>query len=150
DGLVARGGARLLTLDTLSPEASIRLLDTGGGHQRRGDEIEALRTLARLCGHLPLALRIAAARLAARPQWTIRDLVAELSDERHRLRALDLEDADTSVRGAFDVSYRTLHPDLAETFRVLGVHLGPTVTPHVISALSGVDLVTARRRLREL
>ncbi|GAA0653035.1 BTAD domain-containing putative transcriptional regulator [Kutzneria viridogrisea] len=150
DGLVARGGARLLTLDTLSSEAAIRLLDTSGGHQRRGEEIEALRTLARLCGQLPLALRIAAARLAASPQWTVQDLVAELADEQHRLRALDLEDADTSVRGAFDVSYRALHPDLAETFRVLGVHQGPTVTPYLVAALCRTDLVTARRRLREL
>ncbi|MFC0430173.1 BTAD domain-containing putative transcriptional regulator [Kutzneria buriramensis] len=150
DGLVARGGARLLALTTLSSEASVRLLDFSTGHQRRSAEIDSLRRLAALCGHLPLALRIAAARLAASPQWTVDDLVAELADEQHRLRALDLEDADTSVRGAFDVSYRTLHPELAETFRAIGVHEGTSVTPHVVAALTSVDLVTARRRLREL
>jgi DNA-binding SARP family transcriptional activator/tetratricopeptide (TPR) repeat protein len=150
DGLVARGGARLLALTTLSSEASVRLLDFSTGHQRRSAEIDSLRRLAVLCGHLPLALRIAAARLAASPQWTVDDLVAELADERHRLRALDLEDADTSVRGAFDVSYRTLHPELADTFRAIGVHEGTSVTPHVVAALTSVDLVTARRRLREL
>jgi tetratricopeptide (TPR) repeat protein len=150
DGLVARGGARLLALTTLSSEASVRLLDVSTGHQRRSAEIDSLRRLAALCGHLPLALRIAAARLAASPQWTVDDLVAELADEQHRLRALDLEDADTSVRGAFDVSYRTLHPDLADTFRAIGVHEGTSVTPHVIAALTDTDLVTARRRLREL
>jgi len=150
DGLVARGGARLLALTTLSSEASVRLLDFSTGHQRRSAEIDSLRRLAALCGHLPLALRIAAARLAASPQWTVEDLVTELADEQYRLRGLDLEDADTSVRGAFDVSYRTLHPDLAETFRAIGVHEGTSVTPHVIAALTGADLVTARRRLREL
>ena len=150
DGLVARGGARLLALTTLSSEASVRLLDFSTGHQRRSAEIDSLRRLAALCGHLPLALRIAAARLAASPQWTVEDLVSELADEQYRLRALDLEDADTSVRGAFDVSYRTLHPDLAETFRAIGVHEGSSVSPHVVAALTGVDLVTARRRLREL
>ncbi|MEV6604244.1 BTAD domain-containing putative transcriptional regulator [Kutzneria sp. NPDC051319] len=150
DGLVARGGARLLALTTLSSEASVRLLDFSTGHQRRSAEIDSLRRLAALCGHLPLALRIAAARLAASPQWTVDDLVGELADEQHRLRALDLEDADTSVRGAFDVSYRTLHPDLAETFRAIGVHEGASVSPHVVAALTEVDLVTARRRLREL
>ena len=150
DGLVARGGARLLALTTLSSEASVRLLDFSTGHQRRSAEIDSLRRLAALCGHLPLALRIAAARLAASPQWTVDDLVSELADEQHRLRGLDLEDADTSVRGAFDVSYRTLHPELAESFRAIGVHEGTSVTPHVVAALTGADLVTARRRLREL
>jgi hypothetical protein len=111
---------------------------------------EQRRKLARLCGHLPLALRIAAARLAGNPQWTVADLVAELADERSRLGALDLADADTSVRAALDVTYRSLRPELAETVRHLGLFPGTRIGPHPVAALTGGDVDECRRRLRAL
>jgi tetratricopeptide (TPR) repeat protein len=106
--------------------------------------------LARLCDHLPLALRVVAARLAVQPGRTVAGLVAELADERTRLAGLDLEDADTSVRAALDVSYRGLHPAIGGAFRMLGLVPGPTVDPYAVAALCGTDVVAARRRLRSL
>lgn len=150
DGLVARTGARMQTLGTLAADAAERVIEHMAGTPAHGRDRELRKKLARLCGHLPLALRIAAARLAGNPQWTVGDLVGELADERSRLGALDLEEADTSVRAALDVTYRSLRPELAETVRHLGLFPGTRIGPHPVAALSGGDADAARRRLRSL
>lgn len=150
DGLVARSGARLLPLATLDPDPAAALIadaaDVAGVAITDGEAA----TLARLCDYLPLALRVVAARLAVQPTRTVANLVVELSDERTRLAALDLEDADTSVRAALDVSYRGLHPAIGGAFRMLGLVPGPTVDPYAVAALCGTDVPAARRRLRSL
>jgi DNA-binding SARP family transcriptional activator len=150
DGLVARTGARLLPLGTLGADAAERLIEQMAGTPAHARDRELRRRLARLCGHLPLALRIAAARLVGNPQWTVEDLVAELADERSRLGALDLEDADTSVRAALDVTYRGVRPELAELVRRLGLFPGTRIGPHPVAALCGADVDATRRGLRAL
>lgn len=147
DGLVARSGARLLPLGTLAPGPASRLIaDAAGVSVTEAQAAE----LARLCDNLPLALRIVAARLAVQPTRTAEDLVLELRDEHTRLAALDLEDADTSVRAALDVSYRGLHPAIGGAFRMLGLVPGPSADPYAVAALCGTDVPAARRRLRSL
>ncbi|MDA3628530.1 BTAD domain-containing putative transcriptional regulator [Saccharopolyspora sp. WRP15-2] len=151
DGLVVRSGARVLPLETLPTEAAIELLDRARVPGKSASEPAAAAELAALCGGLPLALRIAAARLAANPARGVSDLVHELTDERNRLRALDIDDdADTSVRRAFDISYRSLHPVHAETFRLLGLVPGHTFTADAVAALCDTDPPSAQRRLRTL
>lgn len=150
DGLVARTGAKMLSLGTLGPDAADSLIEHMAGTPAHATEREQRRRLARLCGYLPLALRIAAARLAGNPQWTTEDLVTELTDERSRLGALDLEEADTSVRAALDVTHRGLRPELAETVRYLGLFPGTRIGPHPVAALCGADHETVRKRLRAL
>ncbi|GAB2651604.1 BTAD domain-containing putative transcriptional regulator [Saccharopolyspora gloriosae] len=150
DGLVVRSGARVLPLETLPTESAVALLDRAGGIDGSAEEPEAARELAELCGGLPLALRIAAARLAANPARGIAGLVRELTDESNRLHALDIDDADTSVRRAFDISYRNLHPVHAATFRQLGLVPGHTFTAHAVAAVCETDPPGAYRRLRAL
>jgi DNA-binding SARP family transcriptional activator/tetratricopeptide (TPR) repeat protein len=150
DGLVARSGARLLPLTTLPAGPATRLISDAADMAGVPITVRQAADLAQLCDHLPLALRVVAARLAVQPGRTVDSLVAELSDERTRLAALDLEDADTSVRAALDVSYRGLHPAIGGAFRMLGLVPGPTVDPHAVAALCGTDVVAARRRLRSL
>ncbi|QGK68506.1 tetratricopeptide repeat protein [Allosaccharopolyspora coralli] len=150
DGLVVGSGAEVLPLETLSTDVAVELLDRAGIPGRSTSEPAATRRLAELCGGLPLALRIAAARLAVSPGRGAGDLVDELTDERDRLHAFDVEDADTSVRRAFDISYRSLHATHASTFRMLGLVPGHTFTPHVVAALCGTEPAGARRRLRAL
>jgi hypothetical protein len=150
DGLVARTGARVQVLGTLAPDAAEQLLEHMAGTPAQGRDRELRRRLARLCGHLPLALRIAGARLTGSPQWSVADLVAELADERGRLSALHLEDSDTSVRAALDVTYRSLRPEHARTVALLGLFPGAMIGPYVVAALCGVDVEQARRRLRTL
>ena len=144
DGLTVSHGARVRRLEPLARPDSVRLIaDVAGGTFAEHHE-----RLARLCGDLPLALRIAGARLAAGPAWTVPDFVAELASERTRLDALDVDDA--GVRAALDVSFRGLPPEVASLFRVLGAFPGPTVGPFVVAALCEVPVAEARRRLRVL
>ncbi|MCI2422790.1 tetratricopeptide repeat protein [Saccharopolyspora sp. K220] len=150
DGLVVHSGARVLPLETLPTATAIELLDRAGVPGKSASEPAAAAQLAALCGGLPLALRIAAARLAANPARGVSDLVHELTDERNRLHALDMDDADTSVRRAFDISYRSLNPVHADTFRLLGLVPGGTFTAHAVAALCDTDPPSAQRRLRAL
>ncbi|HEY4021043.1 MAG TPA: BTAD domain-containing putative transcriptional regulator [Pseudonocardiaceae bacterium] len=150
DGLVARSGARLLSLDTLPADAGVRLLSQAAVDA--GVEVTTAQAeqLARLCDNLPLALRVIAARLAVHPELGVEELIVELSDERTRLAALDLENADTSVSAALDVSYRVLHPAIGSAFRMLGFVPGLAVDSYVVAALCGTDVDSAARRLRAL
>ncbi|OLF09408.1 hypothetical protein BLA60_19765 [Actinophytocola xinjiangensis] len=150
DALVARTGARLQVLGTLAAGAAEQVLELIAGAPAQGRDRELRRRLARLCGHLPLALRIAGARLAGGPGWSVADLVTELADERSRLSVLDLADPATSVRAALDVTYRSLHPDLAGLVCLLGLFPGTRIGPYPAAALGGTDVDLARRRLRAL
>ncbi|MEO6091367.1 MAG: tetratricopeptide repeat protein, partial [Umezawaea sp.] len=109
-----------------------------------------LRRLAELCDGLPLALRIAAARLAVSPTLRVADFVAELDDEHGRLAALGLEDGEGPVRAALDASRRALPPLAARLLALLGLHPGPHVTPFVAAALVRVDAAQAQRALDSL
>ncbi|HEX3592299.1 MAG TPA: BTAD domain-containing putative transcriptional regulator [Pseudonocardiaceae bacterium] len=150
DGLVARSGARLLPLATLAEAPATRLILDSAALAGVPITPAQAAELARLCDRLPLALRVVAARLAVQPARTVAGLVVELADERTRLAALDVEDADTSVRAALDVSYRGLHPAIGSAFRMLGLVPGPSVDPYVVATLCGTDMPAARRRLRAL
>ncbi|MEU4801048.1 BTAD domain-containing putative transcriptional regulator [Actinosynnema sp. NPDC023587] len=150
ESLVVSNGARVLTLDTLREEESVRLVDEVVGKPLSEQEPEAARRLAELCGNLPLALRIAAAKLVFSPEWTVEALVARLSDDDARLRTLDLVDTGVGVARALAVSYRNLPPELAETFRAAGLVPGRWVSPHAIAALCRTDLGTAAGRLADL
>lgn len=150
DGLVARTGARMLQLGTLAAGAAERLIEYLAGTPAHARDRELRQRLAQLCGHLPLALRIVGARLAGNPQWTVADQVAELADERSRLGVLELEEMDTSVRVALDVTYRSLRAELASTVCLLGLFPGTRIGPDPVAALCGIDVESARRRLRAL
>ncbi|TDV42139.1 NB-ARC domain-containing protein [Actinophytocola oryzae] len=106
-GLVARDGARRLTLDPLPTEHAVTFLTSIVAEHRIPEATMA--QLAELCAGLPLALRIAAEH-AANPGTRIERYIQELSDEQSRLDALDFSDDDTStaVRAIFSWSYRAL------------------------------------------
>ncbi|MGW1680910.1 tetratricopeptide repeat protein [Saccharopolyspora sp. NPDC002376] len=145
-GLMVQHGAQMMVLDPLHIEAAIELLYRMGV----SGEPAAVAELAELCAGLPLALRIAAARLAARPACKVSDLVHELKDEQNRLQALDIGDTHTSVRQVLDTSVRSLHPAHSETFRVLGLVPGHTFTAYAVAALCDADQREAQRRLDAL
>ncbi|MFC9249809.1 AfsR/SARP family transcriptional regulator [Amycolatopsis thailandensis] len=135
-GLVARDGARRLTLGLLTEAEALELLRRAIGHQRIDDEAAEAAELVRLCGYLPLALRVAAEKISAKQDSSLRDLVDNLSAERSRLDTLDAGDDEmSSVRGVFSWSYRSLQPDSARTFRHLGLLRGPDIGVLAASAL---------------
>ncbi|XVV01971.1 BTAD domain-containing putative transcriptional regulator [Actinosynnema sp. CA-248983] len=147
-GLVAHAEAKMIELDMLDTDAAVEVLGRVAG--RDGAEVGALRRLAVLCDGLPLALRIAAARLAVSPSLRAAELVAELDDEHGRLAALGLEDEDSTVRAALDASRRALSPLPARLLALLGLHPGPDVTAHVVAAMARVRVSEAQRALDAL
>ncbi|WP_410662268.1 ATP-binding protein [Amycolatopsis sp. lyj-84] len=150
-GLVVRNGARRITLDMLSPAESEALLRKAIGPGRADEEPGATAKLADLCGHLPLALRIAGERVAAHSYLRVADLLAELASEARRLDAFETGDDEMSaLRPVFSWSYRSLDPETARVFRLLGLHPGPTISVTTATVLSGMPSAEVRRRLDNL
>lgn len=148
--LVASDGAHALALDLLLPAEARALLGEALGTDRLSAEPHEANKLIRLCGSLPLALRVAAARLAGDPGLRLADLVTEMS-EGNRLEALEPDGDDNSpLRAAFSVSYRVLTPAARRLFRLLGLFPGPEFTAEVASALLDTPLPQARRLLSAL
>lgn len=148
-GLVAIDGAQRLDLEELSTSAAEQLLYELIGERAREEEV-ATAALIRHCGHLPLALRVAAEHAAAHPEIPLSELAAELADERRRLDVLDGGDEGTSVRTVLSWSYNRLDSESARVFALLGLHPGRDIDPYALAALAGIDLETARVRLRSL
>ena len=104
--------------------------------------------LAELCGDLPLALRIAGARLASRPLWSVDDLIDRLEDERKRLAQLVA--GDLAVETAFALSYNALHPTTRVLFRSLaGLH-DSVFTAEMVAAMHDIDPYVSRDQLDAL
>lgn len=151
-GLVARDGAQRLTLDTLSQPDAVTILNTFTNRTRGAEPADAYGELARLCARLPLALRIAAERVASRPMMSIDELIRDLRDESavwHALTAEDDEEAD-AVRSVFAWSYRALPTDAKQLFRRLGLHPGPELSMAAVAVLGNISESAARRGLDTL
>ncbi|PSM45027.1 hypothetical protein C6Y14_02735 [Streptomyces dioscori] len=104
--LATLNGAVHLHLSPLAPPASIEVLGLWAGAGRLSAERGAAETIAHHCGHLPLALRIAGARLAARPRWPVRELADRLADPAGRLAELSFADLD--MHAALAAGHREL------------------------------------------
>jgi tetratricopeptide (TPR) repeat protein len=146
--LTAVEGARPLSLESLDQRAAVELLGELTDRQRITAEPQAVDAIARYCGYLPLALRIAGAKLAARPAWPLAVLAERLADERHRLT--ELRAGDLEVRASFELGYTDLDPDDARTFRLLGLLDGPDFTSEVAAALAGHSPDHVRETLERL
>ncbi|WP_285705716.1 BTAD domain-containing putative transcriptional regulator [Microtetraspora sp. NBRC 16547] len=148
--LVVRVGARSLSLAPLAPEDSLALLTATLGSDQVSAERDAAHELARLCGHLPIALRIAAANLLSQPAPKIADLVATLSTG-SRLEELTIDGAELgAVTRAFDASYRALPPQSRRIFRLLALLPGADFTPDAAAAATGLAGEAAARALAAL
>ncbi|MBM7437836.1 BTAD domain-containing putative transcriptional regulator [Streptomyces sp. HB132] len=148
EGLIASDAARPVPLDTLEPQDGTALLAGVLGEERILAEPVAALRLAELCGGLPLALRVTAARLAGRPQWTLAGLADELADERSRLMFLDVDD--TGVSAALRLTVQQLPADAARQLARLGHHPGGHFDPYTCAALAGTDPVAATAALERL
>ncbi|MFI7632792.1 tetratricopeptide repeat protein [Nonomuraea sp. NPDC049400] len=149
-GLALHNATRTVDLDILSAAEAVALLSAVIGH-RSESEPAAVAELARQCGHLPLALRIAAAHLADHPHRRIATYVADLA-ERGRLGTLHLGDAPSAaVSATFDLSYQALTEAGRIAFRRLGlIPGGGGFTARALAAMLGVSAAEARARLDAL
>ncbi|NUW33910.1 tetratricopeptide repeat protein [Nonomuraea sp. SMC257] len=153
-GLALRHATRAVDLDVLSEPEAVALLTEVIGPRCRA-EPGAVAELARQCGRLPLALRIAAAHLAGTAHRRISVYLDDLA-ERGRLASLRLRDAfgdmgvDASaaaVQATFDLSYRALGEAERTAFRRLGLVPGGGFTADALAALLAVPPAEARARL---
>jgi len=111
-------GARWIDLDVFARAEAVRLLGRVAGDERVTAEPEEAAELVRLCGGLPLAVRVAGARLTARPTWRLAHLARMLRDERRRLDRLAT--GDLEVRASLALSYEGLKGEAKRLFRRLG------------------------------
>jgi transcriptional regulator with XRE-family HTH domain/tetratricopeptide (TPR) repeat protein len=141
-------GVTAIDLRPLSSPAAIELLCRVAGEERVLAEPAAAADLVATCGGLPLAVRIAAARLAARPLWTVGSLARRLSDVRRRLD--ELRHGDLAVRPGLQVAYRGLTPAAARAFALLGTLDVPSFPDWPVAALLGVAPADGTAALEEL
>ncbi|MET7939136.1 BTAD domain-containing putative transcriptional regulator [Streptomyces sp. NPDC005302] len=134
--MVDLAGAHLVDLDVMSPEEALQLFTKIVGQERVASEREAALDVVAACGFLPLAIRIAASRLAARRTWTVSVLAAKLADERRRLD--ELQAGDLAVKATFELGYGQLEPAQARAFRLLGLADGPDLS--LAAAAAVLDL----------
>ena len=112
-------GARFHQLDPWPADTAVTFIRRALGEERVREEPGAARQVAELCGGLPLALGVAAAKLASRPRWTIKRLADALAQDGERLELLDVG-KDSAVMPALDGSYQVLGERLAHLYRALG------------------------------
>lgn len=149
-GLVAHTGAHVITVEALSETEARELLAKRIGNQRALSEPEALCELAGLCGYLPLALSIVAARASARPGSSLRMLADEFRNMQNRLDVLDAWGGTPTVRAVFSWSYSQLSEQAAILFQLLGLQPGPDISARAVASLAGIPHIQARQLLAEL
>ncbi|MFH8471151.1 AfsR/SARP family transcriptional regulator [Streptomyces sp. NPDC018000] len=146
--MVDLAGAHLVDLDVMSPEEALQLFTRIAGEERINSERDAALDVVAACGFLPLAIRIAASRLAARRTWTVSVLAAKLADERRRLD--ELQAGDLAVKATFELGYGQLEPAQARAFRLLGLADGPDISLAAAAALLNLETHAAEDLLEVL
>ncbi|MFJ1644717.1 AfsR/SARP family transcriptional regulator [Streptomyces sp. NPDC088258] len=146
--MVDLAGAHLVDLDVMSPEEALQLFTRIVGRERVGAEREAALDVVAACGFLPLAIRIAASRLASRRTWTVSVLAAKLADERRRLD--ELQAGDLAVKATFELGYGALDPSQARAFRLLGLADGPDISLPAAAAVLDLPAQDAEDLLESL
>ena len=154
-GLAAFDGAHMIQVDVPDRATARELFERrlAGQVTRVGAGAAGGSTvdeIVELCGRLPLALAVLAARLIARPALSPDDVVAELRDGANRLGALPGGRETPDPRTAFSWSYRQLSLEAARLFRLMSLALSPGVTAEACSSLAGRDPADVRTALAEL
>jgi DNA-binding SARP family transcriptional activator/tetratricopeptide (TPR) repeat protein len=168
--ITALPGAQRVELSTFSPASALALLERVVGEERIWAESAAAAELVRRCGHLPLAVRIAGARLAARPHWTVADMVDRIGEG--QLDELDHEGM--GVRACLRLAYESLEPPARTLLRRIALidppdfggwacaallDVGPRAAQDLLGELVGIhlvevgiaaDVVSTRYRLHDL
>ena len=138
-----------ISLDVLPPPDAVALFNRAAGTDwSAGRHVGQINEIVRLCGRLPLAIRIAAARLRHRPAWTPADLAERLRDQQHRLA--ELQSGQRSITAAIDLSYAHLDQKRQGLFRLLGLHPGPDFDAFAAAALADLTEHDAERLLDDL
>ncbi len=143
--------ATRLTLPVLDPADAAGLFCGLAGDRATSADQPTIDRIVALCGRLPLAIRIAAARLRLDPTGGPDTLCAELADALGAGQGLEwLTDGHRAVGAALAMSFRHLTVDQQHVFRLAGVHPGPDVEPYSMAALADTTVQDARRLLQDM
>lgn len=145
--MVDLDGAHTLSLEVLPAEDASALFTSIVGERALAEPVSVLDVL-QLCGFLPLAVRIAGARLRHRPRWTVAYLAGRLSDQRRRLA--ELSTAERGVAAAFALSYQQLNPAQQRMFRLLSLHPGVDADVHAAAVLADLPSERSEEILEDL
>ncbi|MGW0927908.1 BTAD domain-containing putative transcriptional regulator [Streptomyces sp. NPDC002644] len=148
-GLITTDGARTLTLPLPSQVEARQALERRLGAARLAAEPAATADIIRLCGRLPLAMAVVAARAELDPSFPLHSIVDDLRHA-HGLDAFTGSDSTTDVRAVFSWSYRSLDESAARLLRLLALHPGPHITAPAAASLAGLPLPRTRRALADL
>ena len=141
--LAGLDGCEPLVLEAFTDAEAVSLLAAVAGGERVGAEQEAAERVAQLCGRLPLALALAAARLRSRPRWLLEDLAARL--DRDGLEAVSA--GGRSLSPIFDLSHAALTEPAKRMFHLAALHPGEDFTAEAAASLAGVDAATGQEML---
>jgi tetratricopeptide (TPR) repeat protein len=131
-----------------SPSEALELLARTIGTERVENERTAALEIIASCAMLPLAIRIVAARLAARPNWSLQSLSTRLADERKRIE--ELKAGNMAISAVFDLSYQQLTERQASALRRTATIDSPSLSLSCAAALLGIDEGEAEELLEEL
>lgn len=148
DDVTGHYRVRRIDLNVLTQDEATAMLGAIAGQERITADPEAAAQLGTLCDRLPLALRIAGARLAAKPHWSLRRLIKRLEDQRRRLD--ELSPAEGGVRASFHLSYRDLPTATATMYRRLGLLAVPDFAAWVGAVVLDTDPLEAEDLIEEL
>ncbi|GAA2753396.1 ATP-binding protein [Kitasatospora cinereorecta] len=141
-------GAVGVPLDVLSHDEAVELFARIVGRDRVAGHTSTVDEIVALCGRLPLALRIAAARLAHHPAWTPVELLQRI--RRPQKLLTELSDGDQGVAAAFVDSYHALPPAQQRAFRLAALHPGEDFAPRALAALVDAPLDETEEVLESL
>ena len=145
--MAALAGSHVVPLDVMPADQSAELLATIIGRERAEAEFAAVAEITMLCGFLPLAIRIAGARLRSRPAWRVSWFAERLRDESRRLDLLKA--GDLEVRASFALSCHGQRADAQRAFHFAGI-MSADFPAWNIAALLGTDADNAEQLLEEL
>lgn len=141
DDLVAFNNAQLVPLEPLDADSGLRILEDRCGTDAVTADVTAARRLVELCGGLPVALHVVAARLLTDRRLSMTALADELTDETRRLAGMSLR-GEHSVSAVLALAYGDLPPDAARLYRLLGWLPGRTFDTATAAAVGGTDVGT--------
>ncbi|MFE3147680.1 NB-ARC domain-containing protein [Streptomyces sp. NPDC059218] len=145
---LAADGARMMPVRPLDRASGLELLTERCGEAAIEADVESAERLVDLCGGLPVALHIVAARLLTNPGLTMARLAGELADESGRLAGMSL--GERSVSAVLDLGYREFPSDVARLYRLLGWLPGTTFDVGVAAMAADIDTQSAETMLRML
>ncbi|MCG5218033.1 AfsR/SARP family transcriptional regulator [Streptosporangium sp. KLBMP 9127] len=141
-------GAHHVHVDVFDAHQSMSLLARIAGDGRVRSETRSAEAMAELCGRLPLALRIAGARLSARPHWSVEQLLRRLEDENRRLD--ELRHGGLGIRATISLTYESVGDDARRLLRRLAILDTPVFSGWVATALLDVPITESEDLLDEL